>query len=192
MILNIVDEILKLASGRVNKHKPFVVAVDGRSASGKSTLTKELLSQLPASTSVIEGDDFYRVMSEIARLKLSPEQGVKLFFDWQRVIELLKSLKVGSDINYRVYKWGHNCLGDVKTICISDIVIIEGVYSSRPEFSSFIDYHILVETPYKQRLQRQLNRGENTYDIINKWAKAEELYFESIYNINANIKISGI
>jgi pantothenate kinase-related protein Tda10 len=52
---------------------PVVVAVDGHSAAGKSTLALRLADKLDAA--MVPGDDFYRVMDTAERIRLEPWEG---------------------------------------------------------------------------------------------------------------------
>ncbi|GIJ26458.1 hypothetical protein Vqi01_16200 [Micromonospora qiuiae] len=84
--------------------RPFVIAVDGPSAAGTSTLAEVLATRLDAS--VVHVDDFYRDMPHEQRWALSPEEGLQQYFDWQRLRhEALELLKLGQPARYRPYSW---------------------------------------------------------------------------------------
>ena len=73
---------------------PVVVAVDGHSASGKSTFAAALATRLAAA--VVHVDDFYRDMPEVDRLALSASEGISRYFDWERLrAEALVPLAAG-------------------------------------------------------------------------------------------------
>ena len=63
--------------------RPLVIALDGPSAAGTSTLSADLGVRLSAS--VVAGDDFYRDMPEEQPWALTAVQGVEEYFDWQRL-----------------------------------------------------------------------------------------------------------
>lgn len=67
-----------------NERGSLMLAIDGMSAAGKSTLATLVVEQLP-DAELIRGDDFYRVMDNDERFTLSPEQGYRQDFDWQRL-----------------------------------------------------------------------------------------------------------
>jgi cytidylate kinase len=56
-----------------------LVAIDGHSAAGKSTFAAALAVRTDAA--LISGDDFYRVMPESARARLSAWEGIEHYFD---------------------------------------------------------------------------------------------------------------
>ena len=81
----------------------MVVAVDGASAAGTSTLAAEVGRRLRAS---VVGGDFYRVMPEEQRWRLSAAEGVEQYFDWQRLRrEALEPLRAGRPARYRPFDW---------------------------------------------------------------------------------------
>ena len=59
--------------------RPLVIALDGPSAAGTSTLGADLGMRLSAN--VVAGDDFYRDMPEEQRWALTAAQGVEEYFD---------------------------------------------------------------------------------------------------------------
>ncbi|MGI3782914.1 MAG: hypothetical protein ACRYG2_19305, partial [Janthinobacterium lividum] len=72
--------------------RPVLVAVDGASAAGTSTLADALAGRLSAT--IVRGDHFYRDMSCEQRWGLDAEQGYASYFDWQRMrAEVLEPLR---------------------------------------------------------------------------------------------------
>ena len=69
--------IRRISEGK--RDAPVLVAIDGHSAAGKSTLTLTLQEKLEAQ--VVAGDDFYRVMDETKRFSLDAEAGYKYYLD---------------------------------------------------------------------------------------------------------------
>lgn len=77
--------------------RPMVVAVDGASAAGTTTLAVEVGRRLAAS--VVSGDDFYRDMTAEQRWRLSAAEGVELYLYWQRLRrEVLEPLQAGRPV----------------------------------------------------------------------------------------------
>ena len=82
-----------------------VVGIDGPSGAGKSTLAREL-ALLRDDVAIIEGDDFYRPLTESTRAALTPLEAVDLLFDWERLRdEALAPLLRGEEARYRRYDW---------------------------------------------------------------------------------------
>jgi len=162
-----------------------VVALDGRSGVGKSTLAAAVARDLGAA--VVHGDDFYRDMSDADRRALSPAEGVDRYFDWERLRdEALIPLRERRAASFRCFDWavGHG-LGEGMTIEPRDLVIVEGVYSARPELEPLIDLRVLVALDEIERGQRLDRRAGGTdrhapsaWDA--RWDAAERVYFDTI------------
>jgi len=163
----------------------IVVALDGRSGAGKSTLAAALAATVDAAT--VHVDDFYRDIPEADRLELSPAQGVDRYFDWERLRdEALTTLVRRERACFRRFDWvaGRGLTSSV-TLQPRDIVVVEGVYSARPELYDLLDLTVLVETTNEERERRRHQRSRtvsrddpHTWDA--RWDAAELLYFEAI------------
>lgn len=164
---------------RVAGAEVFVVAIDGMSAAGKSTFAEQLEGQLDAA--VIHGDDFYRDMPERARRELSAVEGVDRYFDWERLREeALLPLRQGRAAAFRPFDWARGeGLADVVTIEPRRVVVIEGVYSARPELRDLVDLAVLVETSTDERQRRRRTRHD-AHDWEYRWDAAERFYFASV------------
>lgn len=161
------------------ERRPAFVAIDGRSGAGKSTLARVMVERHRAS--LIQMDDFYRVIDPNVRARLTPVEGVDLYFDWQRVRrEAIEPLSRGDTARFQRYDWNANQLGSWEHVTAANVVIIEGVYSARLELADLMDLRVLVETPGSVRHERQVLRNENGADWIARWGAAEELYFDDI------------
>jgi uridine kinase len=158
-----------------------VVAIDGPSAAGTTTLGGVLAATLISA--LILCDDFYRDIDERQRWDLDPADGVEQYFDWQRLrAEALLPLLAGGAAHYRPFSWepGGGLSERVVTIGPARILIVEGVYASRPEFADLIDLSVLVQTPEPERHRRMLARAHGNDAWWSRWAAAENLYFTSI------------
>jgi uridine kinase len=115
-----------------------LVAIDGHSAAGKTSLAREIEQSL-SDVSVIHMDDFYRVMPTEERERLDAAGGYELYYDWQRLAqEVLKLLSQGQPASYRRYDWTRNELSrETLTLQPSGFVIVEGCYSARPELRNY-------------------------------------------------------
>lgn len=174
----IVSRIIKLKENR----ERVLVAIDGRCASGKTTLSlaleKELLKQNIKST-VIHIDEFF----------LRPEQRTKERFetpgeniDHERFLEkVLIPIKENTEVKYQPFNCSLFALAEEKTVELNSVIIIEGSYSLNKNLKDFYDLKIFVTSDYETRLQRILKRnGEKMLqNFINRWIPMEEKYFEA-------------
>ena len=162
---------------RLAAHGVVTVAIDGYSGSGKSTLAGRLA--LDAGAAVVSGDDFYRVMDDDVRRELAPADGVARYFDWERLRdEAIVPLRSGLSARYRPYDWVAGGRLEQRTVEIppAPVVVVDGVYSARPELAAFVDLAVLVDTPRSLRAQRLAERGDDG-GWNARWDAAEQVYF---------------
>jgi uridine kinase len=160
--------------------RPLVIAVDGRSGAGKSTLARQPLATIDAT--LVEGDLFYRDMPDDQRAALTPQEGVANYFDWERLRDqALVPLRRGEAAWFRPFDWRRAAgLASPVVVLPRPVVIVEGVYSARPEFDGLVDLGVLVETDEGERRQRL---GRRIHDLAGwkaRWEAAEEVYFTRV------------
>ena len=156
-----------------------LVAVDGHSAAGKSTFAARLQTVFP-DIQLVHGDDFYRVMPEPERFSLDAPGGYQNYYDWERLeCQVLHSLAAQQEAHYEVYNWATETLEDKRIVQPRGMVIVEGVFSARPELRSYYDAIFLVETKETTRAQRQKKRGDASDAWLERWDAAERFYLET-------------
>ena len=159
--------------------RPLVVALDGRSAAGKTMLAAALAERLEAT--VIEGDDFYAGGIEVRSER--PAALVDVCIDWQRQRLALETLRDGGKASWHAFDWdafdGRLCAEETVKAA-APIVILEGVYAARPELADLIDIAVLVRTDEGLRESRLLARQEHTGPWELQWHAAEDYYFEFV------------
>ncbi|MFG2668494.1 uridine kinase [Streptomyces sp. NPDC048387] len=158
-----------------------IVAIDGTGGSGKSTLAAAVAGHFDGAT-VVHVDDFYRPMPDREREQLDAEQGYHRYFDWERLRDqVLIPLRDGHPARYQIYDWTTGQLGAWREIAPGTVVIVEGVYSIRPELARYYHFTAYVDTPRSLCLQRVRARGENSEDWINRWRAAEDYYLHTTW-----------
>ncbi|MFI2710584.1 uridine kinase [Micromonospora sp. NPDC018662] len=169
-----------------------VVAVDGPGGSGKTTLAETVADLLDGST-IVHGDDFYRPMPEHERARLDPEQGYHRYFDWQRLRDqVLAPLRAGRTARYQSYDWATGQLASWHEIDPGGPVIVEGVYSARPELTPYYHLTVHVDTPREICLRRLRARGENSEEWIGRWRAAEDFYLRTTWpQTRAHLLVRG-
>jgi uridine kinase len=165
--------------------RSFVVALDGHSNAGKSTLSAAVAERIDAA--VVHVDDFYRDMPESDQRELTAEQGFDRYFDWERLrVEAILPLAQRTRAQYACFDWitGHG-LTEPVTIEPRDVILVEGVYAARPEFDDLLDLRVLVEaTPAaraerRKELARTVSRDDPSgWDA--RWNAAELHYFSVV------------
>lgn len=107
----------------------LVVGIAGGTASGKTTLTRQLASRLGKDVTVIEHDSYYRAYHE-----LSFEERTKLNYDHpdiyetELLVEHLAALRRGETVEVPVYDYPTYDRSD-KTITVAPapVVVVEGI-----------------------------------------------------------------
>jgi uridine kinase len=133
----------------------------------------------------IEGDDFYAGGSEAEWEARSAQVKAELCMNWRRMrVECLEPLLAGQPISYHPYDFetGAVLAEYGKTAQPADVVILDGVYSCRPELADLVDFAILVELDNDKRLSR-LQTRESEYFLrewFKRWDEAEQYYFGQI------------
>jgi uridine kinase len=174
---------LVAAIGRLNRNDPTLVAIDGHSAAGKSTLAAEVAGQIQAV--VIDGDDFYAGGTGEEWDNMSPAEKAAHCIDWRRQRPVLETLARGEEAWWRPYDWdaGDGRLADRPTVCPSaPVVILEGVYSARPELADLFHLRVLYDAAADLRHSRWIEREGPGYldDWARRWSEAEEWYFTQV------------
>ena len=171
----------------------IIVAIDGAGGAGKSTLANGIQAAY-GDSSIVQVDDFYRPLSDEQRAALDPHRGYERYFDWRRMRDsALAPLRAGTAARYRRYDWTTNRLAEWIKVAPCAIVMVEGVYSTRPELRRLIDVAIFVDTPRAERRHRMAARGQNPQDWIDRWMAAEDWYLENIMPAqHADLIVEGI
>lgn len=157
------------ASGR------SVVAIDGRCASGKSTLT-ELLAMVTGA-GVVHMDDFF-LPSELrtqARLK---EPGGNVHYE-RFETEVLPALNRSEDFSYRCFDCSRMELGEERKVTGKGILVVEGTYSCHPKLGDYMTLRVFSDVESKEQLRRIVVRdGEEALETFKqRWIPMEENYF---------------
>ena len=153
-----------------------LVGIDGLGGAGKSTLAAELSDALEAA-SIVVADDFYRP----AGGDLAPGEAYDAYFDWKRLRDaVLDPLSRNSQARYQRHDWAGDALAEWHEVPPGGVVIVEGVYSTRPKLRPFFGVTVFVETPRAQRLARMLARVYKDTAWVEQWMSAEDWYLEHV------------
>ena len=158
------------------KDGTVILAIEGGSASGKSTLA-EALRELYG-CSVIHTDDFFLRPEQRTADRLS-EVGGNL--DRERFTdEVLPSLTRGEAVRYRPFDCGTQTLLPPVTVEKSRLTVVEGVYSAHPAFGTYYDLAVLLDISPEHQRARIIKRNppflaERFFD---EWIPLENRYFE--------------
>jgi len=146
--------------------RPWVVAVDGRSGGGKSTLARTVAAAVPASV-VVHTDDVAWHQS---------------FFGWADLLAdgVLAQARRGESVAYRPPAWdARDRQGEIKVPAGCPLLIIEGVGAGRRELAELIDTVVWVQSDVVEAERRGIARDGGTAEAAAFWHewRAEELPF---------------
>ena len=172
-------KIITTVSERIDsiqkEYQPIVVAIDGRCASGKTTLALEL--QKKQDCNVIHMDHFFLRQEQRTKERLqTPGENV----DHERFLtEVLEPLKVGEKLSYRPYNCQKQMLSEPIEISPKKITIIEGSYSCHKSLWEYYDLRIFLTVKPEEQLRRIVAREdiEKAEIFREKWIPLEEKYF---------------
>ena len=175
------EEKLELLKGRIEAlkqvHHPLLVALDGGSAAGKSTLGAALAQAVAAT--LIHMDDFF----------LPPELRTKARFSqpggnvhYERVkAEVLEPLAAGKSAEYGVFDCSKMAVGQTARAEARDVIIVEGAYALHPELREFFHLKVLVTVDPEVQKERILRRNgaQMLRRFLEEWIPLEQTYFEA-------------
>lgn len=185
-VISVVDHLRSFAERSTG---PVVVALDGRSGSGKSTIAASIQARLDGAQ-VIDGDDFYCGGVE---LRLEPIGTLaNLCIDWRAQHRVLEAVREGREGVYHAFDWetfdGSRHAAESR-VAPSRYILLEGTYSARPELGSLIDLRFIVEVDDETRIHRLLERDGGIGPWERQWIDAEVHYFSHLPDL---VRIDGM
>lgn len=159
-----------------------LVAIDGRCASGKSTLAAQLGAHYACP--VIHMDEFFlRPEQRTPERYAAPGENI----DHERFLEeVLLPLRRGKTVSYRPYDCQTQQLSGEVALPASSIYIVEGSYSCHPALRSHYDLRLFLTVAPEEQLRRIAKRNGPDYTQVfrDRWIPLEEAYF-SACNVKA-------
>lgn len=143
-------------------NKPVLIGIAGGTGSGKSTITEELLADVPAERAVIiEQDSYYKDQSDLPyeeRVKTNYDH--PFAFDNELLISHLNDLLNGKAIEKPQYDFeNHVRKSETTLVEPRDIIILEGILIlSEERLRELLDIKIFVDTDADVRIIRRILR----------------------------------
>lgn len=156
----------------------LTLAIEGGSASGKSTLGA-LLASLYDCT-VFHMDDFFLRPEQRTTTRLAEVGGN---VDRERVLhDILSPLRQGLDVTYRPFDCSTMSLRPPVTVTPTPLTVIEGAYCMHPELAPYYDLSVFLDI--SSDLQKKRIRNRNTPNMaerfFHEWIPMEKRYFEGM------------
>ena len=161
----------RLAQGKV------ILALEGASASGKTTLS-EMLKDLYDCT-VFHMDDFF-----LQPYQKTPDRFEKAGgnIDWERFrSEVLIPLSKGEMIKYKKFDCSTGSLSEEISVTPKKLVVVEGVYSMHPELAKFYNFSVFLDIAKERQKERIIHRNspQLAQRFFNAWIPLENEYFKT-------------
>jgi len=178
--------IIAIQKMLTKQSSPLVVAIDGGSGCGKSTIANYIAQQLDAI--VVPCDDFFgaNITDEQWDSKTAIERAHDAI-NWKRIrSEVLIPLLAGQAAKWHAFDFEAGQLADgtykmsseFKTLHPASIIILDGIYSARDELSNLVNLSILVDVPIAIRHARLAKREQASFLKAwhSRWDEAEAWY----------------
>jgi len=144
----VIEALVGRGSGRVASGRPVVLALDGRSNAGKTTLAARIREAVPGSD-VVHTDD---IAWEHSR------------FGWADLLVdgILAPVRQGRGVSFRPPRWAeHGREGSIDVPADCALLIIEGDGAGRREVGHLIDALIWVQSDEREAARRGRARAAN-------------------------------
>lgn len=169
-LLPVLQEAAKLKKDGVK-----IIAIDGRAASGKTTVSEDLRKILSAD--VVHMDDFFLppVLRTEERLA---EPGGNIHYE-RFTEEVLPFLAKEAPFSYRIFDCSQMDYSGTQAISSPEWRIVEGAYSCHPLFGDYADLKLFSDISPEEQLQRILKRNGAEMAAIfrSRWIPMEEAYY---------------
>ncbi len=152
-----------------------ILAVEGGSASGKTTLSALLKSVYACE--VIHADDFFLRPEQRTDARLSEVGGN---MDRERLEkEVLKPLREDRPFSYRPFDCQTMSLLPPISVEPNRLTVMEGVYSLHPELEKFYNLSVFLDISEKKQQERikKRNTPEMAQRFFKEWIPREKIYF---------------
>ena len=164
---------------RTISEESLVIAVDGRCASGKSTLGEYLKRRYNAA--LFHMDDFYLQAHQRTPERYAEPGGN---VDHERFREeVLDHLFDPEGIDYHLFEHDGFRLGRIVHEPHNSFYVIEGTYCMRPDLRGYYDISVFMDIDEETQKERILKRnGAEVLQMFEqRWIPLEETYFNTLH-----------
>lgn len=156
----------------------LIIGIAGGTGSGKTTVVKKILNELPtAEVTVISQDSYYNQNDHLTyqeRCNINFDHPNAI--DFELLIKHVKELRKGNHIEQPIYSFvTHNRIEDRIKTFPKKVVIIEGILIfTNKELRKLIDIKVFVHADSDERLIRRLRRdteerGRDIKEVLERY-----------------------
>ena len=163
--------------------RPCIISIEGRAASGKSSMAAALSDVLGCGT--VHMDDFFLPPTLRSPARYA-EAGGNVHYE-RFIDEVLPRLRDSEGFSYRRFDCSLMDFGELRQIKTADFVLVEGSYSLHPRFGDYADVRVFSDVAPDEQLRRIVNRDGADYAEVfkSRWIPLEEAYFSAFPIENA-------
>ncbi|HET8614739.1 MAG TPA: uridine kinase [Actinomycetales bacterium] len=144
--------------------RPYVVAVDGPSGAGKTSLAAQLGARVDGAA-VVHLDDFYPGWDGL-------EAAVPRLVAW-----VLQPVSVGRAARWRRYDWAAARYAEWHEVPACDVLVVDGVGSGARACAPYLDVLLWLDEGEPERYRRAMARDGLGYrPHWRRWAAAEQVH----------------
>ena len=168
------NELFEIIYREIKSKSRLTIAIDGRCASGKSTMGKELSELFDCNLFHI--DDYFLLPEQRTEERLNTPGGN---FDIERFSdEVLRGIASEKDFCYSPFDCSRMAVGDKIYVSKKAVNIIEGSYSCHPDIANNYDIKVFITTDKETQKNRIIKRNpDKAHMFFSKWIPMEESYF---------------
>lgn len=164
---------------------PFLVAIAGGSASGKTWLARRLQRRLRPHAGILSLDAFYRDQSHLPpRARATLNFDAPRALDWPLLVDRLQDLRAGRPTRLPRYDFvSHTRLPSTRPCPARPILLVEGLWPWwRPALEPLFDLRVYLDIPEETRLPRRRQRdlqerGRRPCDVDHQWRRQSQPMF---------------
>ena len=184
--ITLIPILKKLADMPTAQETAIVIAIDGRAASGKTTLAGQLADILGAGT--VHMDDFF-LPPELRTPARLAEAGGNVHYE-RFAEQVLPHLRHNGSFTYPAFNCSKMCLDGETAVSAGPYRVVEGSYSHHPELDNYMDLRVFCHVSPQEQMRRILIRnGEQMAKMFaERWIPMEEHYFDT-YAVRAHADI---
>ena len=176
LILSRYGRLLPLLTA-LDLSKRQIIALDGRCASGKTTLAADLARLTGAA--VVHMDDFF-LPPELRTPERLAQPGGNVHYE-RFITDVLPGLTSGAAFAYPIFNCSVMAIDGARPVPAASLVIVEGAYSCHPALGDYMTLRAFSDVAPETQRQRILarNGAAGLRNFETRWIPMEERYFEA-------------